>query len=241
MTPLTNVGAENREATKMKRSFLSILAVQAVVQVGRADDFKTTNGEEYKNAKISRVEPDGIVLKTKSGVTKVYFSELPKEVQERFHYDPAQSAQFKAAQQETVTQQNAAKQQEQQERQQQEQQRRAEAIKKNVRRVQEVEIDQPSFLDQPLLLEGTTGIDNFYSDGYDGAEQTHYCFQITDSTGNRCHAYMERENAGNLPQQLVSAGSPLKGVFTVVLLSRRYYASGRHPGLFLELLDYRLE
>jgi hypothetical protein len=50
-----------------------------------ADDFKTINGKEYKNATVSRVEPDGIVLRTKSGVSKVYFSELPKDVQRRFH------------------------------------------------------------------------------------------------------------------------------------------------------------
>ena len=63
--------------------------------------------------------------------------------------------QFNAAQQETFTQQNAAiAQQQQQQEQQREQQRRAEA-KRNVRTVQEVESDQPSFLDQPLLLEGT--------------------------------------------------------------------------------------
>jgi len=136
-----------------------------------------------------------------------------------------------------MAEQNTAKQEEQQ----RGQQRRAEAMKRNVRTVQEVESDQPSFLDQPLLLEGTIRMDNFYSYGYDGAEQTHYCFQITDSTGTRCHAYMEREKAGNLRQELVSAGSPLKGVFTVVLLSRRYNASGHPVGLFLELLDYRLE
>src|SRR5207244_1275393 len=43
-------------------------------------DFKTINGKEYKNATVSRVEPDGLVLRTKSGISKVYFSELPKEV-----------------------------------------------------------------------------------------------------------------------------------------------------------------
>jgi len=218
---------------------ISVFLLPAIVF---ADDFKTVNGKEYKNAKVSRVEPDGIVLITKSGISKVYFTELPKEVQERFHYDPAQAAQFNAAQQETFTQQNAAtaQQQQQQEQQQQEQQRRAEAMKRNVRTVQEVESDQSSFLDQPLLLQGTIGMDNYYSYGYDQAEQTHYCFQIIDSAGKRCNAYMEREKAGNLRQELVSAGSPLKGLFTVVLLSRRYDAN-RHPGLLLELLDYRLE
>ena len=132
----------------------------------------------------------------------------------------SQKPQFNAAQQESFTQQNAAIAQQQQ---QQEQQRRAEA-KRNVRTVQEVESDQPSFLDQPLLLEGTIGMDNFYSYGYGRTEQTHYCFEITDSTGTRCHAYMEREKAGNLRQALVSAGSPLKGVllwcYSVVVITR---------------------
>jgi hypothetical protein len=54
-----------------------------------ADDFKTINGKEYKNVTVSRVEPDGIVLTSKSGIAKVYFVELPKEAQERFGYDAA--------------------------------------------------------------------------------------------------------------------------------------------------------
>jgi hypothetical protein len=61
-----------------------------------ADDFKTVEGKEYKNVKVSRVEPDGSVLTSKSGISKVYFTELPKEVQERFHYDPEKAAEFTA-------------------------------------------------------------------------------------------------------------------------------------------------
>jgi len=34
---------------------------------GLADDFKTINGREYKNAKVSRVEPDGIVITFSGG------------------------------------------------------------------------------------------------------------------------------------------------------------------------------
>ena len=62
-----------------------------------ADDFKTTNGKEYKNATVARVEGDGIVVKSKSGISKVYFTELPKEVQERFHYNPEKAAAAQAA------------------------------------------------------------------------------------------------------------------------------------------------
>src|ERR1051325_11058934 len=60
---------------------LAILAAWSV-SLARADDFKTITGKEYKNATVSHVEPDGLVLKTKSGISKVYFAELPKEVQE---------------------------------------------------------------------------------------------------------------------------------------------------------------
>ncbi len=37
------------------------------------------------------------MLITKSGISKIYFTELPKEVQERFHYDPQQAAGAQAA------------------------------------------------------------------------------------------------------------------------------------------------
>jgi hypothetical protein len=45
-----------------------------------------------------RMEPDGIVVKTNSGVTKIYFTELPKDVQEQFHYDSGKAASYSAEQ-----------------------------------------------------------------------------------------------------------------------------------------------
>jgi hypothetical protein len=51
-----------------------------------SEDFKTTDGRTYKEATVSSVEADGIVLKTKTGISKVYFAELPQDVQERFHW-----------------------------------------------------------------------------------------------------------------------------------------------------------
>jgi hypothetical protein len=75
-------------------TFLILLFTAAAV----ADDFKTLNGKEYKDATVSRVEPDGIVVKTKSGMSKVYFAELPKDVQERFHYDPQKATAYSAEQ-----------------------------------------------------------------------------------------------------------------------------------------------
>jgi hypothetical protein len=70
---------------KYWRTALAILAALSA-SIVLAEDFKTINGKEYKNATISRVEADGIVLRTKTGISKVYFAELPKDVQERLHY-----------------------------------------------------------------------------------------------------------------------------------------------------------
>ena len=67
---------------------LAILAVLSA-SLALAEDFKTIKGKLYKDATISRVEADGIVLRTKKGISKVYFVELPKDVQEKFHYGQA--------------------------------------------------------------------------------------------------------------------------------------------------------
>jgi len=63
-----------------------------------AENFTTVNGKGYTEATVTRVDPDGIVVKTKSGITKLYFTELPKEVQERFHYDSAKAASYSSEQ-----------------------------------------------------------------------------------------------------------------------------------------------
>ena len=67
------------------KTALTILAA-FFASLALADDFKTVDGKEYKNVTVSRVEADGIVIKTKTGLSKIYFVELPKDVQERFHY-----------------------------------------------------------------------------------------------------------------------------------------------------------
>jgi hypothetical protein len=75
-------------------SFLSL----CFISLALADDFKTLTGKEYKDVTVSRVEPDGIVLTGKAGISKVYFTELPKDVQERFGYDPQQAGDYSAQQ-----------------------------------------------------------------------------------------------------------------------------------------------
>ena len=71
------------------QTMLVTLAVLSVSAVALAEDFKTIRGKEYKDATIIRVEGDGIVLRTKTGISKVYFIELPRDVQQRFQPTPA--------------------------------------------------------------------------------------------------------------------------------------------------------
>jgi hypothetical protein len=82
----------------MAALFVVAFAILSFASAAFAEDFKTVNGKEYKDAAVTRVEPDGIVVKTTSGVTKVYFGELPKEVQERFHYDSEKASAYAAEQ-----------------------------------------------------------------------------------------------------------------------------------------------
>src|SRR5207249_3100894 len=101
-----------RSESKMKILTFSMVCFASVI---RADDFKTIDGKEYKNVTVSRVEPDGIVLITSVGNSKVYFTELPKDVQVRFGYDPQRATAYSGEQ----TASYAAYQKQQQEAQRQ--------------------------------------------------------------------------------------------------------------------------
>src|SRR5439155_13530534 len=70
------------------KSWHAMLVISATLSasVALAEDFKTVSGKVYKDATVSRIEADGIELKTKTGISKVYFTELPQDVQERFNW-----------------------------------------------------------------------------------------------------------------------------------------------------------
>jgi len=74
------------------------LLMLCFASVAFSDDFKTVTGTEYKDVTVSRVEPDGIVLTSKAGISKVYFTELPKDVQQRFGYDPQKAGDYSVQQ-----------------------------------------------------------------------------------------------------------------------------------------------
>jgi hypothetical protein len=92
------VESKKTESTNVnpRKTTIAILAALSV-SLALADDFKTNNGKEYKNAIVTQVDPDGIVVRTKTAISKLYFPELPEDVQKRYHYDPAKAAAAQAA------------------------------------------------------------------------------------------------------------------------------------------------
>ncbi len=78
-----------------------------------ADDITLISGKEYKGVTVTRVEADGIMVMTDSGIEKLYFAWLPKEIQQKYGYNPAAAAAY-AAQNAAVQQRIAQSQQQEQ-------------------------------------------------------------------------------------------------------------------------------
>jgi hypothetical protein len=75
---------KNGKIRRVKRWHVHLVTLALSASMALAEDFKTINGKVYEDATVSRVEADGLVLKTKGGIVKVYFVELPKEVADKW-------------------------------------------------------------------------------------------------------------------------------------------------------------
>ena len=71
----------------------SLLAVLIPV-VGHAGDVSTIQGSVYSNATVLRVEPDGLNIRHSSGIAKVFFWELPREVAAKYGYRPERASAY---------------------------------------------------------------------------------------------------------------------------------------------------
>lgn len=64
-----------------------------------ADDITTIKGKTYTDVAVQRVDPDGISIKHSAGLGKLYFSELPPDIQAKYGYDPIKHQKYYEAQQ----------------------------------------------------------------------------------------------------------------------------------------------
>jgi hypothetical protein len=66
----------------------SLFAVVATVALLHAEDIRLLNGREYRNVKVLRAEPDGIVFSTAVGVLKIPIDELCDADKSKFSNSP---------------------------------------------------------------------------------------------------------------------------------------------------------
>jgi hypothetical protein len=78
------------------RETILVIVAALYSSLALADDFKTINGKEYKNAAVSRVEPDGLVIKFSGGIVKVPFTDLSEELRRKYNYEPEAAKAFAA-------------------------------------------------------------------------------------------------------------------------------------------------
>src|SRR5262249_35639125 len=101
-------------------------------------------------------EPDGIVLTGKAGISKVYFTELPKDVQERFGYDSQKATDYSAQQnaglEQVQKQQEEASQQKAEASQKADQYRAEQASRQNQIRMLQTRYEELQKQEDNLLL-----------------------------------------------------------------------------------------
>lgn len=85
-TPVTTVNPPVG-TTSSTTTVLPVLELTKVALSGKSEIFTTIEGDKYTGV-IKRVEPDGIVLRTADGVSKLKFKNLPSEIAEKYGYDP---------------------------------------------------------------------------------------------------------------------------------------------------------
>ena len=62
---------------------LVLIIFFSICRIASAEELTLSNGKVYSDYTITRVEPDGISIKHAAGIIKVYFWELPADIQQK--------------------------------------------------------------------------------------------------------------------------------------------------------------
>jgi hypothetical protein len=76
---------------------LFIFAV-LLVMPAMAEEIREVDGTTYRKARVTQVDPDGVVISHEKGVAKVDFVKLPPEMRQRFGYDERKAGIFRRQQ-----------------------------------------------------------------------------------------------------------------------------------------------
>ena len=84
---------EEQNASERDNALAAKARVAAVNQES-GPSITTSDGRVYRNVTVTLVEPDGITVRHNSGVAKLLFSELPRDIQKEYDYDPAKAEKY---------------------------------------------------------------------------------------------------------------------------------------------------
>lgn len=73
---------------------IAFIIACSCIEPACADNITLSNGKIYTNIKVSRVEADGITITHAAGITKLFFWELPSEIQQKYNYDPEKAREY---------------------------------------------------------------------------------------------------------------------------------------------------
>jgi len=91
----------------MRRCILTVLLCLFTVAANAQDkpaDITLLNGKILKNARVSRVDPDGLRIVHDDGLTKVPMEDLPPALKEKYSFDSQKADQFREKQQQAMKQ-----------------------------------------------------------------------------------------------------------------------------------------
>ena len=77
----------------MKALVCALLMIPVLV---RADDITEIDGTVI-TGKITRTDAVGLIVMTDSGVSHIKFKDLPKEIQQKYGYNPVKAAEYQTA------------------------------------------------------------------------------------------------------------------------------------------------
>jgi hypothetical protein len=67
-----------------------------------SEDFGTINRRSYNGVLVTRWEPDGVMVRTKYGISKIYFCEMTEQLHAKYHYNPEAAQQYAATERQAI-------------------------------------------------------------------------------------------------------------------------------------------
>ena len=219
----------------MKSATALIAVISALsVHLCTAEDMTTTDGTVYRNATVTKADPDALKISFEDGLARIPFEKLPEDIRQKYGYTPEAAAAFQKQvaeqrQAEVVRAKKAID-----EASAKVDMKRKQALKNDEKQqladtltIKQIESDFLGNLDKPLTIQGTIEVDNYYGfGGFKGTEADFFSFRIRDKSGSGWVFMKRGQDANQLRTQIfANKRGAIEGRFTFLLPSN-YYKSG---------------